>query len=496
MGLEQEYGITVAGVDPARAPHPSRSSNAVVRAYRDATEVASVGFDLESEAPLADMWGFRLPREQAHPDQLTDESPLASRMLSNGARCYVDHAHPEFSGPEVASAYDAVRYDRAGDLIMAAAARAAAQRDGVEYRLFKNNTDGKGQSYGSHENYLIARSLPFDDVVAHLTAHLVTRSVLTGAGRVGIGPSSQEAGFQLTQRADFFECPVSLTTTMHRGLINTRDEPHANPRLSRRLHVITGDANQSQVAVLLKAGGTALVLGALAAGLRPNIELTDPVAAFRAVSRDLDLSLLLECRDGRRLSALDIQEAWLEQVRIFAEREPDVLPDAHAVIDEWGETLDLLRDGGAAAAADRVEWAAKLGLLQRYRERDGLAWDAPRLAAVDLQWADIDPARSLACALERAGRLRTLLAPGDAEAAMTQPPADTRAWLRGTALRQIGRAVARVGWDSMTLRLDDGAERTVRMSDPTAWTRDAWAEALRGRDDVQAWWEVLRATGK
>jgi len=217
MGLETEYGKSA--LQPGRGPlaaeddlHPMQLSNHVVKAYGNAAATQPAGWDYETETPLRDIRGYEISRAAAHPDQLTDSDlGMANVILTNGARLYVDHAHPEYSGPEVTSALDAVRYDKAGDAVMAIAAQRATQSLGRSVRLYKNNTDGKGASYGTHENYLLQRSTPFDRVVTQFTAYLVTRQVITGAGRVGIGQASQQPGFQISQRADFFEAEVGLT---------------------------------------------------------------------------------------------------------------------------------------------------------------------------------------------------------------------------------------------------------------------------------------------
>ncbi len=215
-------------------------------------------WDFEEENPLRDAARFDLAREAADASQLTDEDiGLANVILTNGARLYVDHAHPEYSAPEVTNPRDAVLWDKAGERIMAEAAERAAQLPGAQpIHLYKNNTDNKGASYGTHENYLMKRETPFSDIVRHLTPFFVSRQVVTGAGRVGIGQDGQEHGFQISQRADYFEVEVGLETTLKRPIINTRDEPHADAEKYRRLHVIIGDANLSEISTYLKLGTT------------------------------------------------------------------------------------------------------------------------------------------------------------------------------------------------------------------------------------------------
>ncbi len=502
LGLETEYGILLAG-SPTSSPlqdrldelHPMHLSNAVVRAYAELVRQRPTGWDLETESPLADQRGFELPRSDALAEQLTDvDSGLANLVLTNGARLYVDHAHPEYATPEVTSARDAVLWDRAGDRAMVLAARAASEVLGREIRLYRNNTDGKGSSYGTHENYLLQRSTPFHRVVVQFTPFLVSRSVLVGAGRVGIGQGSEQAGFQLTQRADFFEAEVGLETTVNRPIINTRDEPHADARTSRRLHVITGDASCSEYAGWLKVGTAALVLGLVQSGrwLDPPV-LADPVRAMHQLSHDPTLRTVVELADGRRVTALDLQQQVLDAVRDqLAHAEDDPGPEAAELVTAWQQVLDDLRTD-PARCADRLDWVAKLQLLERYRDRDGLAWDAPKLALVDLQYADIDPRRSLQLSLQASGRMRRLVEDADVETARTTPPADTRAWFRGECMRRFADQVVAASWDSVVFQLDRQRSWVrLPMPDPLRGTRQHVEELFEQSADAA---ELLQRLG-
>src|SRR5215217_1879928 len=244
--------------------------------------------------------GFDMARQIADPSQLTDEDlGLANVILTNGARLYVDHAHPEYSTPEVTNPRDIVLWDKAGEQVMAEAARRAARIPGnPAIQLYKNNTDGKGASYGSHENYLMDRKTPFIEIIRGLVPFFVTRQVFAGAGRVGIGTEGRTQGFQLSQRADFFEVEVGLETTLKRPIINTRDEPHADADKYRRLHVIIGDANLSELSTYLKVGTTALVLAMIEARALPrDLAIEEPVEALQAVSHDPTLTHLVQLRD-------------------------------------------------------------------------------------------------------------------------------------------------------------------------------------------------------
>ncbi len=283
MGTEVEYGISVPG-DPTA--NPVITSTQVVLAYAAAADIPRsrrARWDYEVESPLRDARGFDLsaPTLHAPNDSELDDLGAANVILTNGARLYVDHAHPEFSTPEVTTPRDVVIWDKAGERVMEEAAMRSATVPGApRIQLYKNNVDGKGASYGTHENYLMARTTTFPSIVAGLTPFFVTRQVICGAGRVGIGAAGDEAGYQLAQRSDYIEVEVGLETTLKRGIINTRDEPHADADKYRRLHVIIGDANMSEYSTLLKVGTAALVLDMIENNVRfDDLRLAEPVRA-------------------------------------------------------------------------------------------------------------------------------------------------------------------------------------------------------------------------
>ncbi|MFW6599676.1 depupylase/deamidase Dop [Propionibacteriaceae bacterium Y2011] len=492
MGIETEYGISVErrpGDDPI---HPMHLSNIVVRGYADATQRGRAGWDYATESPLQDVRGVRIPRATAHPDLLTDaDTGMANVVLTNGARFYVDHAHPEYSGPEVTTARDAVVWDRAGDLIMVDAARRATELLGRAVRVHKNNTDGKGSSYGTHENYLLDRDTPFSRVVTQFTGFLVSRQPVIGAGRIGLGQASEQAGFQISQRADFFEAPVGLETTMNRPIINTRDEPHSDPRRYRRLHVITGDATQAEWSTWLKVGTASLTLRALAAGHLADVpQLADPVPAMQQVSHDPTCRALVRTEHGDRVTAVELQRAYLAGCRTFvaagefgSERQ---YAEAGKLLDAWQDVLDTL-ERDPLELRDRLEWVAKWSLLQSYVDRDGLPWSAPKLALIDLQFCDLDPERGLYAALERRGRIRRLVDPAEVAAAVTRPPDDTRAHFRGRVMDKFGESVVAASWD--TLILDVPGRRTLQrleLVDPFVGDRASTAALVDDADSVTA----------
>ena len=448
MGIETEYGISQPG-DPSA--NPMLMSGRVVTAYARSMGLRSgqTGWDYADEAPLQDARGFAMNRAFADPSQLTDEedTTMANVVLTNGARLYVDHAHPEYSSPEVTGPRDAVIWDRAGELVMREAARLLNQPGMPPLNLYKNNTDGKGASYGTHENYLMRRLTPFADIVSGLIPFFVSRQVVCGSGKVGIGTESQRAGFQLSQRADFFETEVGLETTLKRPIINTRDEPHAVTEKYRRLHVIIGDANHCDVANFLKLGTTSLVLGVIEAGaVTQNLALQEPVTALQAISHDPTLRTSVRLEDGRELTALEIQYAYLQMVRDWLGSD-DLDSETVEVLDRWQQVLDKLADDPMSAARE-VDWVAKLQLLQGYRNR-GLEWSDPKMRAIDIQWSDVRADKGIFHKLAASGRFEVLISAADVEAAVSNPPTDTRAYFRGRAVRQFGENIAAASWDSV-----------------------------------------------
>jgi len=476
MGTEVEYGISVPGQPGANA---MVASSQVVNAYAAAGGTSRdrrPRWDFEEESPLRDARGFDLGGgPETLGEQLSDdEFGLANVILTNGARLYVDHAHPEYSSPEVTAPLDLVRWDKAGERVMAQAARLAAAIPGVPpIQLYKNNTDNKGVSYGAHENYLMRRQTPFTDIVRHLIPFFVSRPVVCGAGRVGIGQDGREAGFQLSQRADFFEVEVGLETTLKRPIINTRDEPHADAEKYRRLHVIVGDANLSEISTFLKVGTTSLVLSMIEDGfLSGDLALEAPVTELRAVSHDPTLRHRVTLRDGRRLTGVQLQLEYLAQATKYVEDRygADVDDPTAEVLTRWESVLTRL-EVSPMDCAEELDWVAKLRVLEGYRSRDGLAWDAPRLQLVDLQYADVRPDRGLYNRLVARGAMRTLVDSAEVQRAVHEPPEDTRAYFRGRCLQRYAAQVAAASWDSVIF--DVGRESLVRipMLEPLRGTR-------------------------
>lgn len=488
IGTETEYAVSSRGPDGRQ---PVRLSFAVVGAAADPV-VAHIRWDYRQEDPVNDARGTRLDRAAARPDMLTDSPQLevTNVIAPNGGRIYVDHAHPEYSAPETTDPFAALAWDHAGDRLMLAAARAASRAAGASIELHRNNVDGKGASWGTHENYLMERSVPFARVAALMTAHFVSRQIWAGSGRVGLGETSETAGYQLSQRADYIHSRIGLQTTFDRPIINTRDEAHA-PGDKRRLHVIVGDANRMDVPQVLKLGTTSILLWLLEhadeagfdiEGLLARLELADPVDALHTVSRDLMLSAALPLEEGGTTTAWNMQVALRSAVFEAAaaihgtdSRGEPLWPDqpTRDVMALWGSAL---ADVAALRHADdeerlamgeqagRIEWLLKWQLLERLRRRASCGWDDARLAALDLSWAALDPTRSVFARLSGASNVARLVDDERISHAAAEPPEDTRAWLRAEVVRRWPGQVVAASWSHLTVREHgetDAASATV-----------------------------------
>jgi proteasome accessory factor A len=502
MGIETEYAISANAEDTSVRDNPIELSFALVDAAAHQVPTA-VRWDYRSEDPVNDARGYRLPRASARPEMLTDVAELRpTNIVSiNGGRIYVDHAHPEYSSPEVMSPAEGLAYERAGDALMVDAARETSKGLGRHVRIYRNNTDGKGNSWGSHESYQVARSVAFETLSKLMMLHFVSRPIYTGAGRVGIGEKSEKAGYQLCVRADFFHAQIGLQTTFDRPIINTRDEPHST-RDYRRLHVIVGDANRMDVPTVLKLGTTSLLAwvaeNAQAADFDldafvTQYELADPVEALHAVSHDLSLSQPLPLANGGSVTAWQLQVALRSAVYAVGagvygtdSRGEPLWPDPDTVqtVDLWGSTLAMLaqvrRENdderlADVASARHLEWLLKWQLLEGMRRRKNSEWSAPLLSALDLSWADCDSERSVFSKMRaRASALVTQ----EGVAAAHSAPDDTRAWLRAQLIRRFGKDVAAASWTSVVLRTEGGGLSTLDISDSARFSRSAAEKIL------------------
>jgi len=331
----------------------------------------------------------------------------------------------------------------------------------------------------------VDRATAFGDIVRDLTPFFVSRQVFCGAGKVGAEAPWDERGrelFQLTQRADFFETEVGLETTLKRPIINTRDEPHADPEKYRRLHVIIGDANMCEVATFLKIGTTAIVLKMIEDRFLPDLAIDNPVAALHDVSRDISCTVTVPMADGRRLSAVQLQWEYFEHAKKYVEREDDTAEN-HDVLARWEAVLAALETEPLSLHRE-LDWVAKYRLVAAYRERDGLAWDDPKLRAIDLQYHDVRRERGLYHRLVSGGNVERLTTDEEVDRAVMEPPIDTRAYFRGRCISKYPDAIAAASWDSLIIDTGADALQRIPMREPLRGTREHVEDLLRGADDA------------
>lgn len=453
FGIETEYGITrddVPEVDPVV------ESMELVRAHLDASFERR--WDYAGEDPHEDARGFRASglqqdREEDEFAQRDAHRPFSFHdmksdlVLPNGARFYNDHTHPEYSTPECRTLRDLLVQDRAGErIVLRAAERRNRVLGGPHLRLYKNNTDFHGHSYGCHDNYLVSRAVPFPDLVAGLMPFLVSRQVIAGAGKVGT--EAQESGhvpgwYQLSQRADFMEAELGVDTMHNRPILNTRDEPHADRRKYRRLHLIIGDANMCEYATALKVGTTRLVLDLIERGAMPHIELDQPVAAVKQLSRDPDLKAVVRLKDGRRLSAVELQAHYCEAARrelAGSDEESDWL------LNEWSNTLGLLSQDRSQLVG-KLDWVTKQWLLETFLREERIGWDDPWLASLDLEYHNINPEQGLYLGLEAEGKAWRMTTDEAIDEAIRNGPSDTRGGLRGLCVQRFSDQIQSMQWE-------------------------------------------------
>jgi proteasome accessory factor PafA2 len=480
-GIETEYGILVRGSSNDATSNPVTASSILINAYLSANQ-RKVGWDFNDEHPGTDARGFSVD------DLLAPEieTHLVNAVLTNGARYYVDHAHPEISTPECRTARDAVRFDRAAEEIVRASMKAARSLlpAGAEILCHKNNSDGKGNSYGCHENYLLARELPFGRLVHEITPHFVTRQIVVGAGKVGCelpGVTANDVPYQLSQRADFFEEEVGLETTLKRPIVNTRDEPHCDPTKYRRLHVIVGDANMSETATYVKLGATSIILAMIEDDqMGDDLALANPVSAIRQISHDPSLQRTVLLRNGQRATALEIQWQLLERAQKYERTHG--LDSVDAVV---GREVLVLWEGILAGleldpetVAHQVDWVAKRRVVRGFAERHGAKPNDARLKALDLQYHDLRPEKCLAT---RVG-LDTLVTDDEVRDAITNPPHDTRAYFRGRCLAKWPADVVAANWDSLVFDVGRDPLRRVPMMEPLRGTAESVARLIDESD--------------
>ncbi|GAB4461628.1 MAG: depupylase/deamidase Dop [Armatimonadaceae bacterium] len=488
IGIETEYGIYVEGKGAqdlvAEATH-------LVKLY---PPPVATGWDYRQEHPRRDMRGFTVDHlsvdptdaqfEQSGKAHSTDVEVRSDRVLPSGARLYNDHGHPEFSTPECTTIRELIAQDRAGERVMQVCAERRMERLGGLVALYKNNTDYHGASYGCHESYLTDREVPFEELLQVMLPFLVTRQIFAGAGKIGIEqsssgtPATNPEVFQLAQRSDFFTTIASVDTLYNRPIVNTRDEPHADPRRFRRFHVICGDANLCEVATFLKIGTTLLTLRLLESGWRPEgIALRDPVMAIKQISRDQSLKWQVERLGGGTIGAVDIQRAYLGAAK---ERLGGLSEETELVLTEWEQVLDRL-EADPLSLADTLDWAAKRTLLEEFRDAEGLE-PGPLLQSLDLEYHNVDPEAGLYLGLEQEGRVRRMVTDEQiAEAVSVPPSGSARAIARGMAVQKFAAAIQSVTWSRMTLT-ENGQSAMVRMAQVEQVEPERLRHALTGAE--------------
>jgi len=456
-GIETEYGIH----SPGPEQNPIAASSVLVNAYAADVE-QQIGWDFEDETPGNDARGFA--REGSLAPMV--ETHLANTVLTNGARFYVDHAHPEYSSPECLTPLECLVYDKAGEEVLRRSMVAAALRipDQAAPIVYKNNSDGKGNSYGCHENYLIVRAGEFSRISDVLLPFLVTRQLICGAGKVLQTPKA--ATFCLSQRAEHIWEGVSSATTRSRPIINTRDEPHADAEKYRRLHVIVGDSNMCETSTMLKVGTAALVLEMIEAGVPfRDFSLDNPIRAIREVSHDVTGRRPVRLAGGRQASALDIQrEYYTRAVEHLQVREPNA--QIEQVVDLWGRQLDAVESQDFAKVDTEIDWVIKRKLFQRYQDRYNMELADPKIAQLDLAYHDIKRGRGVFDLLQRKGLATRVTTDEDIAEAVDHPPQTTRARLRGEFISAAQAAGRDFTVDWVHLKLNDQAQRTVLCKDP------------------------------
>src|SRR5437762_3793566 len=468
FGLETEYGITLDG---AESVDVVAESIALVRSYTE--HGALMKWDYGHEDPHRDARGFRAKELRQDADEsayyeidknrpLTFQEIKSDLVLSNGARFYNDHAHPEYSTPECTTLREIVAQEKAGERILAECARRrnGHLQDGEHVRLYKNNTDFLGHSYGCHDNYLMRRDIPWDRIVAGALPFLITRQIFAGAGKMGIEAESaagQPGVFQISQRADFFSVLVSIDTMNRRPLVNTRDEPHADANKYRRFHVIIGDSNMSEWATAMKLGTTALVLDLIERGKAPQLEIAQPIDAAKSISRDQNYDWIIELRDGRKISAIDVQRIYLKNASGIDDGADE---DRQWILREWENVLNR-SERDVMLTRDRVDWAAKKFLLNALQEEEKLSWRDPWLQSIDLEYHNLDFERGLYYELVRQGAVCRVVPEDEIKTSIFNPPESTRAFVRGRHVARFSRHRSSMEWDEIVFENRSQIRRIV-----------------------------------
>jgi proteasome accessory factor A len=495
FGIETEYGIAVEGEDASGLINASRE---VVKSYRGKF---AAPWNYKAEDPRNDMRGFHAAKlSQDAVDAQFDkpgeraaspEEDRCDRVLTNGARLYNDHGHPEYATPECADLRSLVAHDKAGERIVFDCAQEYSRRANRAVSIYKNNSDYHGASYGTHESYLLRRAASWDLVVANLAPFLATRIIYAGAGKVGTEDKNASAQknirYQLSQRADFFSVLQSVDTLANRPLVNTRDEAHGDARKCRRLHVISGDANRSEYATALRVGATNLVVALIESGWSTPVMLRDPVAAIKHISRDETYRWQVETDDGTMISAVDVQRCYLRAARELE------IENSEWITEEWQETLDAL-EADPFSLFDRVDWVAKKLLLDEFAASENLDWtkDTQALQSIELAYHDVDPQTSLFDGLVESGAMRVLVSEKEIETARETAPQNTRAALRGALVKRFSENIKAISWGAVSVE-ESGRKFRLPLTETSAEYSQLAAQIVAA-DSIQSVAAILHET--
>jgi len=482
-GLSGEEWAAIPKRTPSSIPHRRNGRLASVRLAQPHGSISEIPaetqmkrriFGLENEYGLTcTLNGQR----QLSPDnvarylfeQVIPGARNANVFLENGARLYLDTGfHPEYATPECDDVAELVSHDKAGERIVEDLRHQAEQRlreDGLSggILLFKNNTDSAGNTYGCHENYLVSRDVSFQRLAEALIPFFVTRQIFAGAGKVLQTPR----GFHycLSQRAQHICQEISGSTTSARSIINTRDEPHADAERYRRLHIIVGDSNMSEVATYLKIGTTALVLDMIEDGFFDReYALQSPVQAIRDISHDPTLREAIKLKDGRTITALQMQLEYLEHATRYVDSiSPD--PATKDVLARWTYVLTKLESDPMQLSRE-LDWVIKKAWIDQFMDRHRLSWRDPKVSLLDLQYHDIRPEKGVYYRLALNDQVDRITDDETIKQAKHVPPQTTRARLRGEFIRQanLKGKDCRVDW--VYLKLNDPERETIVCKDP------------------------------
>ena len=434
MGLETEYGVTCV-VDGQRRLSPDEVARYLFRKVV--------------------VWGRS-----------------SNVFLPNGGRLYLDvGSHPEYATAECDNLSDLIKQDQAGDRIveeLAVSAETRLNTEGIkgQIHLFKNNMDAAGNSYGCHENFSVSRKKNFEEVTESIIPFLITRQIFCGAGKWI--SSSKGANFQISQRAEHMWESVSSATTRSRPIINTRDEPHADPEEYRRLHIIVGDSNMSETTTVLKVATTELMLRAAELGLlKDKFTIENPIKTIREISNDLKFRNSFRLSSGREITALQMQNEMYDIVLSMPGLD-EILekPFYRYALNLWRRSLDALESHDYSLVDMELDWMIKRKFMNSYKEKHQLNDMDSRLILLDISYHNIRKDRGLFYILEKSGMAKTLITNNDVNSAMENPPETTRAALRGRFIKVAQEKKRDFTVDWVNLKINDQQQSSIACKDP------------------------------